>query len=73
MDGQDKPRSFGFAIFEDAESTNTAFRMLEDFAIPAIHSNKKPTKLSVFILDNLMLILFFRYELMRVQWIISPH
>ena len=47
MDGNDKPRPFGFATFEDAESTYRAYRMLQELEIPAVQSNKRPTKLTV--------------------------
>jgi hypothetical protein len=46
-DGADKPRQFGFAIFEDAESTNRAYRMLQEFEIPSLQAGKPASKLMV--------------------------
>ena len=45
--GADKPRQFGFAIFEDAESTNRAYRMLQEFEIPSVQPGKSASKLMV--------------------------
>jgi len=46
-DGSDKLRSFGFAIFHDAESTNRAFQILQSIEIPDTQPGKPGTKLSV--------------------------
>ena len=46
-DGADKPRQFGFAIFEDAESINRAYRMLQEFEIPSMQPGKPSSKLMV--------------------------
>lgn len=46
-DGNDKLRPFGFAIFEDAESTNRASKILQELEIPSTQSGKKRTKFVV--------------------------
>jgi hypothetical protein len=46
-DGDNKLRPFGFAIFEDAESTNRGFHLLEELEIPNLQG-KKGSKLIVY-------------------------
>jgi hypothetical protein len=72
VDGHDKPRPFGFAIFEDAESTDKAFRMLEELSIPSLQSNKKPTKLIVCTSCRITDRCSYcpRFELTRTPWTI---
>lgn len=50
VDGDDKPRPFGFAIFEDGESTNRGFRLLQELVIPSTTPGKNGTKLTVLLL-----------------------
>jgi len=47
IDGANKPRNFGFAIFEDAESTNRAYHMLAEMGIPNVQPGKSGSKLMV--------------------------
>jgi hypothetical protein len=46
-DGDNESRPFGFAIFEDAESTNRGFRLLEELEIPSIQPEANTSKLTV--------------------------
>jgi hypothetical protein len=46
-DGEDKPRPFGFATFEDAESTNRAFQLLQELEIPNPQPGRSGTKFAV--------------------------
>jgi len=72
VDGDDKPRPFGFAIFEDGESTNRGFRLLEELVIPSIIPGKNGTKLTVLplpllFLSSLVTNVLGRYELTKAQ------
>ena len=46
-DGDNETRPFGFAIFEDAESTNRGFRLLEELEIPSIEPGTNASKFTV--------------------------
>ena len=46
-DGDNETRPFGFAIFEDAESTNRGFRLLEELEIPSTQPGTNASKLTV--------------------------
>jgi hypothetical protein len=46
-DGDNESRPFGFAIFEDAESTSRGFRLLEELEIPGVQPGVNASKLTV--------------------------